>query len=136
MRAGDHNRTNTMFRRRIYAQGFTIAAIVAGSAYWGGDRKKRKELAETEKEKKRLERRERWLAELEARDKEEKDLKEKIKERLAKGKGSAVRKLDDTPTTETAGPSISKLVNPSGEQSGGGILSSVKGLWASNNDKD
>ena len=100
MRAGDHNRTNTMFRRRIYAQGFTIAAIVAGSAYWGGDRKKRKELAETEKEKKRLERRERWLAELEARDKEEKDLKEKIKERLAKGKGSAVRKLDDTSTTE------------------------------------
>ena len=34
MKAGDHNTTNRMFRRRIYAQGFTIAAMAAGM---GGD---------------------------------------------------------------------------------------------------
>lgn len=61
-----------MFRRRIYAQGFTLIAAAAGSLYWSGDRNKRKEFEAALAEKKRLERRDKWLKELEARDEEEK----------------------------------------------------------------
>ncbi|OAF58945.1 Respiratory supercomplex factor 1, mitochondrial [Pseudogymnoascus destructans] len=43
IRSGDQQRTNRMFRARIYAQGFTIVAMVAGSMYWKSDRQKRKE---------------------------------------------------------------------------------------------
>merc|ERR1712000_364865 len=43
IRAGDSNRTNRMFRARIYAQGFTLLAMIGGSMYWQTDRQKRKE---------------------------------------------------------------------------------------------
>ena len=80
-----------MFRRRIYAQFFTIAAIVAGSTYWSQDRAKRAEFDKVEKERLAVERRERWLAELEARDREDRELREAMKasreRRLAKGGG-------------------------------------------------
>lgn len=68
-----------MFRRRIYAQFFTIAAIVAGSTYWSQDRAKRTEFEKMEKERERVERRERWLAELEARDREDREIREKAR---------------------------------------------------------
>ena len=70
-----------MFRRRIYAQFFTIAAIVAGSAYWSKDREKRKELERVEGERKAAERREKWLAELDARDAEDREMRERMRER-------------------------------------------------------
>lgn len=75
MRVGDHNRTNRMFRARIYAQGFTLVAMVAGSVYWQGDRDKRKEFDAVVAEKKAKEKNEAWIRELEARDQEEKDIK-------------------------------------------------------------
>lgn len=78
-----------MFRRRIYAQFFTIAAIVAGSAYWSQDRSKRAEFEKVEKERLAVERRERWLAELDARDREDREIREQLREsrerRLAPG---------------------------------------------------
>lgn len=74
IRAGDHNAANKMFRRRIYAQGFTIAAMFVGSVYWKSDREKRKQWDQLNTEKVQKEKRERWLAELEARDEEEKAL--------------------------------------------------------------
>lgn len=81
MRQNDHQRANIMFRRRIYAQFFTIAAIVAGSAYWSKDREKRKELERVEGERKAAERREKWLAELDARDAEDREMRERVRER-------------------------------------------------------
>jgi len=73
IRAGDHNRTNRMFRARIYAQGFTLVAMVAGSMYWETDRQKRKEFEGVLAEQKAKEKNEAWIRELEARDKEEKE---------------------------------------------------------------
>lgn len=70
-----------MFRRRIYAQGFTIAALVVGSSYWKGDREKRKEFDKVEGERRRIEKRERWLKELEVRDEEDKMLRREAERR-------------------------------------------------------
>lgn len=75
IRAGDHNRTNRMFRARIYAQGFTLVAMIAGSVYWQSDRQKRKEFDKVVEERKAREKNEAWIRELEARDEEEKDIR-------------------------------------------------------------
>lgn len=77
MRAGDHNRTNRMFRARIYAQGFTLAALVAGSFYWQEDRFKRKQFEDAVAEQKASEKRDAWIRELEARDEEDKQIEAK-----------------------------------------------------------
>lgn len=62
-----------MFRARIYAQGFTIAAMIAGSMYWETDRQKQKELNKIIEERKAQDKRARWLEELEYRDREAKE---------------------------------------------------------------
>lgn len=90
MRKGDHKTTNLFFRRRLYAQAFTIAALVAGNLYWQKDRVKRKEYLKLVEEKERLEKRERWLKELEMRDQEEKE----FKARLAKRRASEANKSE------------------------------------------
>lgn len=75
MRRGDHHTTNRMFRARIYAQGFTLLAVVAGSMYYKQDREKRKEFDGAVAERKAKEKAEAWIRELEARDEEDKELK-------------------------------------------------------------
>ena len=76
MRKGDHKMTNLYFRRRLYAQSFTIAVLVIGNQYWQKDRVKRKEYLKMVAEKERVEKRERWLKELDARDQEDRAWKE------------------------------------------------------------
>jgi hypothetical protein len=83
IRSGDQQRTNRMFRARIYAQGFTIVAMVAGSMYWKSDRQKRKEFDEVVAERKAKEKNDLWIKELEARDEEEKEIRAE-KERRSK----------------------------------------------------
>ncbi|KAF1949978.1 hypothetical protein CC80DRAFT_510162 [Byssothecium circinans] len=83
MRKGDHKATNLYFRRRLYAQAFTIAVLVAGNMYWQKDRLKRKDYEKLVAEKERREKRERWLKELEMRDEEEKAWKERLGRRRA-----------------------------------------------------
>lgn len=92
IRAGNPTRTNKMFRARIYAQGFTLAAIVAGSFFYKDERMQRKQFEGKVEEKKQLEKKEKWLAELEARDREDREWRERIekqsqKSREARGKG-------------------------------------------------
>jgi hypothetical protein len=99
MRSNDHVRTNIMFRRRIYAQGFTILAIVAGSSYWKGDREKRKEFEELDKERKRVEKREKWLAELENRDREDREFKESLGRRMGRRRGDVMESAPDAPSS-------------------------------------
>ena len=77
IRAGDHHTTNRMFRARIYAQAFTLAAMVAGSYYYQADRSKRKEFEGVLAEKKAREKNEAWIRELEARDLEDREWKAK-----------------------------------------------------------
>lgn len=78
IRVGDRNQTNRMFRARIYAQGFTLAAIVAGSLFYQDERLKRKKYEKVVEEKNALEKREKWLRELEARDAEDRAWRESI----------------------------------------------------------
>lgn len=78
IRAGDHHAANRMFRRRIYAQGFTIAAMAIGGIYWKEDREKRKHWDKLQGDVRRKEKHEAWLRELEARDEEQKAFRAKM----------------------------------------------------------
>jgi len=78
IRAGDHHQTNRMFRARIYAQGFTLVAIVAGSIFYQDERLKRRTFEKALEEKKALEKREKWLRELEARDVEDRAWRDRV----------------------------------------------------------
>ncbi|KAL9107939.1 MAG: hypothetical protein Q9227_007261 [Pyrenula ochraceoflavens] len=85
IRVGDKTRTNQMFRRRVYAQGFTLVTIVAGSIYYQDARMQRKEIRQKVEEVKAREKRDKWLRELEIRDQEDREWRERHErmERLA-----------------------------------------------------
>lgn len=129
MRSGNHEKTNMMFRRRIYAQGFTLLAMVAGSIYWQQDREKRKEFDEVVKEKKRTEKRDRWIAELEARDREEK----MFKERLERGRRKERERQQEerTMVDETVGrvEEGAQRVEQGVEKTGRGVFDAASSLW-------
>lgn len=95
MRSGDKHRTNRMFRRRIYAQGFTILAMLGGSIYWETDRAKRRQYGELVEEKEKREKHENWLKELEIRDQEEQELR-KMRQQITKGQAAERRNLDES----------------------------------------
>jgi hypothetical protein len=67
-----------MFRARIYAQGFTLVALVAGSIFYKDDRLKRKRFESAVEDKKAAEKRDKWLRELEARDKDDREWRERF----------------------------------------------------------
>ncbi len=94
MRTGDKYKTNRMFRRRIYAQGFTILAMLAGSIYWETDRGKRKQYDGLVEDKKKKERHEAWLRELELRAEEDEELK-KMRSRILKAQAAERKKLTE-----------------------------------------
>jgi len=71
IRSGDHHQANKMFRARIYAQGFTLVALLAGTIFYKDDRLRRKKFETAVEEKKAVEKRDKWLRELEARDDED-----------------------------------------------------------------
>ncbi|KAL6703693.1 Respiratory supercomplex factor 1, mitochondrial [Coniothyrium glycines] len=81
MRKGDHKMTNVYFRRRLYAQSFTIAALVVGNLYWQKDRVKRKDYEKNKAAQEARDKRDRWLRELEMRDEEDKAWKERMAKR-------------------------------------------------------
>lgn len=130
MRTGDKYKTNRMFRRRIYAQGFTILAMVAGSVYWENDRAKRKQFDGLIQQKKEKEKHEAWLRELEIRDQEEQELR-RMRDDLIKGRTAEDRRRRTEQGDNTAGQSAtSNGSSDSGDsKSGGSVLSAVSGLW-------
>ncbi|KAI9838729.1 MAG: Respiratory supercomplex factor 1, mitochondrial [Sclerophora amabilis] len=109
IRIGDHARTNRMFRARIYAQGFTLLAIVAGSVYYQKDREKRKQFDGIVAEKKVQEKRDAWIRELEVREQEDNDIK-------ARRNAMRIASLKEREALET------------GEERGQGIVDAVKEL--------
>ena len=62
LRKGNQSSANKFFRWRIYAQGFTVLAMVAGSVYYGDTRAEAKQLKDENEKRKALEARDRWLA--------------------------------------------------------------------------
>lgn len=138
IRAGDHNRTNRMFRARIYAQGFTLVAMLAGSVYWQQDREKRKEFDGVIAEKKAKEKNEAWIKELEARDEEEKQIKamrEARRQGLAppkEGKSVVEKKVDIVQNDIEDGNGAASEVDASERKKG--VFESVQDLvWGKKN---
>jgi hypothetical protein len=78
IRQGDHHQTNRMFRARIYAQGFTLVALVVGSIFYRDERMQRKKFEKTLEDKKNAEKRDKWIKELEARDKEDQEWRDRF----------------------------------------------------------
>lgn len=77
MKAGDSVEMNRMFRARIYAQAFTLVAVVGGGMYFKTERKQRREFEQALELKKAQEKKDAWLRELEIRDKEDRDWRER-----------------------------------------------------------
>ena len=138
MRSGDKARTNRMFRRRIYAQGFTILAMLGGSAYWESDRAKRGQVDELTEEKRRKEKKDAWIRELEVRDAEEDELR-RIRDNLVRGRVAekvglseeAARQAEEEAARKKDGSGSGILsVLEMGEGKGDGpVLAAVRGLW-------
>ena len=78
MKTGNGALTNQYFRYRCYAQSFTLVAMVGGSFYYNADRLKRKEYIDLMTKRKAQEKKDKWLRELEARDQEDKDWRDKL----------------------------------------------------------
>ncbi|KAI2638362.1 mitochondrial hypoxia responsive domain-containing protein [Xylaria nigripes] len=105
MRRGDHAGVQRMFRARIGAQAFTVIAMVAGGAYYGADREKRKELVQLEAQKRAEERNQKWLHELEIRDEEDKKLQVAIKRKRDRLEQRRAEEQDQERELNTASPS-------------------------------
>lgn len=91
MRRGDHNQVQRMFRARVLAQGFTVVAMVAGGLYFGAERHKERELWKLEEAQTAEEKRQRWIRELEARDEEDKAMRERLDKRRKRAAENAAR---------------------------------------------
>ncbi|KAJ5579906.1 uncharacterized protein N7459_005891 [Penicillium hispanicum] len=98
MKAGDSAEMNRMFRARIYAQAFTLVALVAGGMYFKTERQQRREFEKAVEERKSQEKRDAWLRELEVRDKEDREWRERHAaiEAAAKEAGKKPPKQPDT----------------------------------------
>ena len=122
-RRGNHEQVQRMFRARIWAQTFTVIAMVAGGAYYGKDREKRAELVKLEAQQRAEERHARWLHELEIRDQEERDLQEamrKRKERVEARRAAGVEKDKTTGPQDEAAASAAAADEKEGGDGGGG----------------
>lgn len=135
MRTGDHQRTNRMFRRRIYAQGFTLLAMVAGSAYWKKDRAARNEYNELIEEKQKKDKHEAWIKELEIRDAEDEELRQ-MKKRMMQGRGAEEKGLNEARARAVeskikpdGGTNIRSVLEAGESRQDMGILGAAMTLW-------
>ncbi|KKY32919.1 putative altered inheritance-mitochondria protein 31 [Diaporthe ampelina] len=96
MRKGDHNQVQRMFRARVIAQGFTVAAMVAGGLYFGAERHKEREHWKMQEQEKVEEKRQKWIRELEARDDEERELKAIMNKRRDNKKAAGAEAARDS----------------------------------------
>lgn len=133
MRKGDHARVQRMFRARIGAQAFTVMAMVAGGAYYGSDREKRKELIKLEAQQRAEERHHKWLHELEVRDEEDKQLKAAMKrrqQRRQEKKAEDAEKMGDELQAETT-PDADGQVPPQEKKEASSVLGALSnaGGW-------
>lgn len=110
IRAGDHHQTNRMFRARIYAQGFTLVALVAGSIFYQDERMKRKVFEGALEEKKNAEKRDKWIRELEARDEEDKEWRNRIEKASQEARDGAQEIRDEAEKMVSEGRENLKMV--------------------------
>lgn len=142
IRKGDHHQAQRMFRARVLAQGFTIMAIVGGGIYLADDRKKEREQWALERQQKQQAETQKWIKELEARDAEEKALRERIARR------KELRKAGDTAADDAAAEAEleaqlaaatereARAKAAAGGNSSGGVLSALGGLFGGGGKKE
>ena len=135
MRKGDSKTVNRMFRARIYAQAFTLVAVVAGGIYYKDERQQRRELNQMIEARKKQEKRDAWLRELEIRDQEDREWRERHAaiERAAKEAGKRQNSsAGTTATTPSRSTEADTAPDPhdSSEKNDGSVLDSVKALVA------
>lgn len=141
MRKGDHAKVQRMFRARVAAQAFTVVAMVAGGMYYQDDRHKKRELWKLQQQQEVEEKRQKWIKELEARDEEDKALKDRLEKRRKRAaertsgtgtEGIAVQAraaLKDSKNgfTNSEPKNLDNTANP--EKAGDGVLRSLGGWF-------
>lgn len=116
IRRGNAARTNQFFRYRLYAQSFTLVAMLGGSYYYNADRLKRKEFTDLVKKQKAQEKKDAWIRELEARDLEDKEWREKM------------GKVRDFQREEAEREAVEELKTREGRSDDGrGVIDALKG---------
>lgn len=126
MKAKDSQELNRMFRARIYAQFFTLFAVVAGGMYYKTERTQRREFERMVEERKSREKRDAWLRELEVRDQEDKGWRERHA-----AAAEAAKEVDKP--KEKSGLDKNQSPVEDVERKGLGVLDAVKELVAKKN---
>ncbi|KAK2067831.1 hypothetical protein P8C59_001537 [Phyllachora maydis] len=106
-RRGDHWQVQYYFRARIAFQAFTIAAVVFGGWYYAEDRSRAQALKKQRWAREADEKRQRWIRELEARDEEDRavrELMDKKKRKAAERAAAAAAAAASRGEEEGAGP--------------------------------
>jgi hypothetical protein len=107
--------------------------MVAGSAYWESDRSKRKQFDELSEEKRKKEKRDAWIKELEIRDAEETELR-RLRENMFRGRKAESQGLTEQQARaaeakgEGKGGVRSALESCEG-RADGPVLAAVRALW-------
>ncbi|OQD73625.1 hypothetical protein PENDEC_c014G06943 [Penicillium decumbens] len=123
MKAGDSNEMNRMFRARIYAQAFTLVSLVVGGMYFKTERQQRREFEKAVEARKSQEKRDAWLRELEIRDKEDREWRERHAAIEAAAKEAGQRPSEPDAARSAIEPADEKSV---------GVLDAVKALMGRN----
>jgi hypothetical protein len=126
MKSGDSVEMNRMFRARIYAQAFTLVALVAGGMYFKTERQQRREFDQAVELRKKQEKRDAWLRELEVRDKEDREWRERHASIEA-----AAKEAGNKPTPRNEPDAARSAIEPADEKSVG-VLDAVKALVSRN----
>ncbi|PLB38717.1 respiratory supercomplex assembly factor RCF1 [Aspergillus candidus] len=121
MKVGDSVEMNRMFRARIYAQGFTLFAVVAGGMYYKVERTQRREFDQAVEERHSQEKRDAWLRELEIRDKEDRDWRERH---------AAIEAAAKEAGKKPSPPDAARSAIEASEEKSVGVLDAVKLLWS------
>ncbi|KAL1894342.1 Respiratory supercomplex factor 1, mitochondrial [Sporothrix stenoceras] len=131
IRKGDHHQAQRMFRARVLAQGFTIMAIVGGGIYLADDRKKEREQWALERQQKQQAQTEKWIKELEARDAEEKALRERIARRKELRKAGADDSVVEAELEAQLAAATEReaRAKAAAGNSNGGVLAALGGLF-------
>ncbi len=83
-RRGDHNQAQRMFQARVLAQGFTVVVMCVGGIYLATERRQERELWKIQQRQQEEEKRQKWIRELEARDEEDRAVRELMNRRRKK----------------------------------------------------
>ncbi|OJJ44612.1 hypothetical protein ASPZODRAFT_18188 [Penicilliopsis zonata CBS 506.65] len=137
MKAGDSVEMNRMFRARIYAQAFTLVAIVAGGMYFKTERQQRREFEKVVEARKSQEKRDAWLRELEIRDREDKNWRERHAAIEAAANEAGKASVPTASTVSVSEPLLQDTpepeLQPTAEKKPG-VLDAVKSLvWGKGN---